>query len=57
MRLKTGYQTPMNYDGVVEDGNLFSLNLTLSEEGIASPNDSIGFINPIKSHEYKFKKY
>ena len=46
----------MNYDGVLEDGNLFSLNLTLSEEGVVSPEDFIGFINPIKSHEYKFKK-
>ena len=56
MRLKTGYQTPMNYDGVLEDGNLFSLNLTLSEEGVVSPEDFIGFINPTESREYKFKK-
>ena len=56
MRLKTEYQTPMSYDGVLEDGNLFSLNLTLSEEGVVSPEDFIGFINPTESREYKFKK-
>ena len=56
MKFKTNYTFPMKDDGTLEDGKLFSIQITKSNEGEPEANQFIGIIDPSNNSEYKFKK-
>lgn len=56
MHFKTNYTFAMNDEGPLEDGRLFSIQITKSADGTPVDDQYVGIIDPTTGTEYKFKE-
>lgn len=56
MHFKTSYTFAMQDEGPLEDGRLFSIQLTKSADGTPVDDQYVGIIDPTTGTEYKFKE-